>query len=114
MAQTPPSIQGEMLTYQQDGQSAQVTVDTAGWYSCLETATTFTFRGEQGSFTAHKEQAGNKRGGAYWRAYRKRHGKLHRAYLGKSLELTLERLQKVASVLAGQGPVEDTAPTLTH
>src|SRR5260370_710738 len=31
MAQMPPSIQGEMLTYQQDGQSAQVMVDTAGW-----------------------------------------------------------------------------------
>jgi predicted ATPase/class 3 adenylate cyclase/DNA-binding CsgD family transcriptional regulator len=112
MAQTTPSIQGEMLTYQQNGQSAQVTVDTAGWYSWLETASTFTFRGEQGSFTAYKERAGNKRGGMYWRAYRKRHGKLHRAYLGKSLELTLERLRKVAAVLAGQGPAEDAAPTL--
>ena len=111
MAQTPPSIQGELLTYQQDGQSVQVTVDTAGWYSWLETASTFTFRSEHGSFTARKERAGNKRGGTYWRAYRKRHGKLHRAYLGKSQELTLERLQKVAAVLAGQGPAEDATPT---
>ena len=109
MAQTPPSIQGEMLTYQQDGQSAQVTVDTAGWYSWLETASTFTFRSEHGTFTAHKERAGNRRGGTYWRAYRKRHGKLHRAYLGKSEELTLERLKTVAAVLAGQGPPEDSA-----
>ncbi len=109
MAQTAPIIQGEILTYQQDGQSAQVTVDTAGWYSWLETATTFTFRSEHGTFTAHKERAGNKRGGKYWRAYRKRHGKLHRAYLGKSEELTLERLKKVAAVLAGQGPAEGSS-----
>ncbi len=109
MAQTPPSIQGEMLTYQQNGQSAQVTVDTAGWYSWLETATTFTFRSEQGSFTAYKERSGNKRGGTYWRAYRKLHGKLHRAYLGKSEELTLERMKAIAAMLAGQGPPEDAA-----
>ncbi len=112
MAQTTPSIQGEMLTYQQNGQSAQVTVGSSGWYSWLETASTFTFRSEHGTFTARKERAGNKRGGMYWRAYRRRQGKLYRAYLGKSEELTLERLKAVAAVLAGQGPAEDATLTL--
>jgi len=60
MAQTPPGIQGDILIYQQDGQPAQVTVGTAGWYSWLETASTFTFRSEHGSFTARKERAGNR------------------------------------------------------
>src|SRR5260370_13103309 len=55
-----------------------------------------------GTFTARKEQAGNKRGGRYWKAYRRRNGKLHRAYLGKSEELTLERLNAIAAALAGE------------
>src|SRR6266567_7320634 len=102
MAQTPPIIQDEVLTYQQDDSTAQVMVDSAGWYAWLETASTFTFRSEQASFTARKERAGNRRGEPYWRAYRKRGGKLHRAYLGQSGELTLARLQATAAMLAGQ------------
>src|SRR6266699_7115077 len=103
MAQTPPIIQNGILTYQLDGQPAQVMVDSADWYGWLETASTFTFRGEHGSFTAHKERAGNRRGRAYWRAYCTRKGKLHRAYLGKSEELTLAQLQSVAVALASKG-----------
>src|SRR6266699_1356107 len=102
MAQTPPIIQDEVLTYQQDDSTAQVIVGSAGWYAWLETASTFTFRSGQGSFTAHKERAGNRRGEPYWRAYQKRGGRLHRAYLGKSGELTLERLRATAAILAGQ------------
>ena len=108
MTQTLFILQGETLTYQQDGQNIQVVVDTASWYAWLETASTFTFRSDYGSFTARLERAGNKRGGQYWRAYRKRHGKLHRAYLGKSEELTLERLKEVATVLASQGFADTT------
>src|SRR6516225_6772522 len=101
MARTPPIVEDGMLTYSQDGQTAQLAVDTPDWHTWLETASTFTFRSASGSFTARKEQAGNKRGGQYWRAYRKRDGKLHRAYLRKSEEITLERLNAVAVVLAG-------------
>src|SRR5713226_5783192 len=104
MAQTPPIILDEVLTYQQDDSTAQVMVGSAGWYAWLETASTFTFRSGQASFTARKERAGNRRGEPYWRAYRKRGGKLHRAYLGKSGELALERLRAIAAVLAGQDP----------
>ncbi len=107
MAQSTPILQGETLTYQQDGHAAHVLVNSDGWYSWLERASTFTFRGERGSFTARKERAGNRRGGMYWRAYRKRNGKLLRAYLGKSEELTLERLQAVAAALADMGVGND-------
>ncbi len=108
MAQTPPIIQNGMLTYQQDGSTAQVVVGSSGWYSWLETASTFTFRSAHGSFTAHKERAGNRRGRPYWRAYTWQ-GKLHRAYLGQSKELTIERLSEVAARLVGQRPADDDA-----
>src|SRR5260370_304921 len=103
MAQVSPIIQDGILTDLRDGSAVQIMVDSSDWYAWLQTASTFTFRGKDGSFTAHKEHAGNRRGGAYWRAYRTWQGKLHRAYLGQSEGLTLERLQSVAVVLASKG-----------
>src|SRR5690349_1078226 len=103
MTSPPPRIQGNILTYQQSGQPAHLLVDTWGWYAWLDGASTFTFQSEHGTFTARKERAGSRRGGEYWKAYRRRHGKLYRAYLGKSEELTLEQLKSVAVVLASKG-----------
>src|SRR5712692_3446241 len=101
MAQISPIIQDGILTHLRDGSPVQIVVDSSDWYAWLQTASIFTFRGEHGSFTAHKERAGHRRGSAYWRAYRTWQGKLHRAYLGQSEELTLDRLKAVAAVLSG-------------
>src|SRR2546421_746117 len=103
-----PTVQGETLVYWQDGQEQVLTVDTAAWFAWLETASTFSFVSETGSFTARREQAGHKRGGWYWKAYRKQHGKLSSRYLGKSETLTLARLQTVAQALADA--LVETAP----
>jgi predicted ATPase len=111
MAHTSPIVQDGMLTYSQNGQTANCAVDTPDWYNWLEIASTFTFRSASGVFTARKEQAGNKRGGQYWRAYRKRNGKLHRAYLGKSEDITLERLNAIAVVVAGTNAKDETFDT---
>src|SRR5207302_4856769 len=100
-----PTVQGEILVYRQDGQEQVLTVGTAAWFAWLETASTFSFVSEEGLFTARREQAGHKRGGWYWKAYRKQHGKLSSRYLGKSETLTLERLQAAAQALAAL-PVE--------
>src|SRR6266849_1327441 len=65
-------------------------------------------RCEASSFTCgiHKERAGNKRGGWYWKAYRTQHSKHSSLYLGKSEALTLDRLHAVAQTLA-QASIED-------
>src|SRR6266581_4430032 len=103
-----PTIQGETLVYRQDGQEQVLTVDTTAWFAWLETASTFSFVSETGRFTARREQAGHKRGGWYWKAYRKQHGKLSSRYLGKSETITLARLQTVAQALVGA--LVETAP----
>src|SRR2546421_4273871 len=103
-----PTVQGETLVYRQDGQEQVLPVDTAAWFAWLETASTFSFVSEEGSFTARREQAGHKRGGWYWKAYRKQHGKLSSRYLGKSETLTLAHLQIVAQALADA--LVETAP----
>ena len=102
-----PVVQDATLTYRQGGQDNQLLVGTPAWYIWLGTARAFAFRGAFGTFTARKEHASNKRGGWYWRAYRRREGTLHRVYLGKSEEVTLDRLNTTAVILAGQHAINE-------
>ena len=47
-----PTVQGEILVFGQDGQKRALTVGSAAWFAWLETASTFSYVGESGSFTA--------------------------------------------------------------
>ncbi len=111
-----PTVQGDSLVYRQDEQEQELTVGTAAWFAWLETASTFSFVSEAGTFTARREQSGHKRGGWYWKAYRKQHGKLSSTYLGKSEVLTLDRLNAAAqrltpiSVRDSNAPADEDAP----
>jgi len=98
--QVRPVVQDDILLYQKEGQDYRLTVGTPAWYAWLSNATSFAFRSEVGTFTARREQAGHKRGGWYWRAYRKRASQLHQVYLGTAQELTVERLRTVAAHLS--------------
>jgi LuxR family maltose regulon positive regulatory protein len=104
-----PKVRGDTLVYYQDGHEQTLTVGTAARYAWLETASTFAFVNDMGTFTARREQAGHKRGGWYWKAYRKHQGKLSSRYLGKSEALAPARLQAVAQALATV-PAETPAP----
>lgn len=105
------TVENGMLVYERQGQKATATVGTLSWYTWLETATTFTFACEEGTFTAHKARAGNRRGGWYWRAYRRQHGRIFRCYLGVSANLTLSCLHEAAHRLAVRA--ENTASRKT-
>jgi len=100
MAKASATVQGDLLCYQHNGQDSRLTVGSPAWFEWLQTASPFTFACGQGTFTARAERAGNRRGGWYWKAYRAQGGKLHRAYLGRPEDLTLERLIAVAQALA--------------
>jgi predicted ATPase len=100
--QAMPVVQDDILLYQRDGQDYRLTVGTPAWYAWLSSATTFAFCSEMGTFTARREQAGNKRGGWYWRAYRKRAGRLLQVYVGTTEEMTLEQLRTVAARLSAE------------
>jgi predicted ATPase/class 3 adenylate cyclase/DNA-binding CsgD family transcriptional regulator len=58
-----------------------------------------------------------RRAAGYWKAYRKRAGVVHSAYLGKTIDLTLERLQGAAASLANPTLAADASrqsePALT-
>lgn len=105
MARTRPTPLVDHNRLLQPGHVADaIPVGSPAWYVWLAEATSFSFRSVHGTFTAHKERRGPTR--EYWKAYRHRAGRLWRVYLGRSLELTLERLNAVAAELAagGQAP----------
>jgi len=89
-------------------QQAPVIVGSDVWYSWLtsESARSFTFRSQLGTFTARRER---KRNGWYWYIYRKQKGKLRKAYLGKAKEITLERLAAVTETLVSRGESGDAS-----
>src|SRR5262245_12095207 len=106
MAHTTPQVVNDRLT----GHDAPdpVVVGSPAWFAWLERASRFAFRDPAGTFTARYEAHGR---GAYWRAYRTVSGRQRRAYLGRSADLTLERLRAVAAQLAASPPTPPPAPT---
>ncbi|GER91560.1 hypothetical protein KDW_57220 [Dictyobacter vulcani] len=111
MTRSTPTVRNDTLYYQEQEQPCCVLVGSPDWYDWLAHATTFSFTCPSGSFTARKEQAGNKRGGEYWKAYSKRKGKLLHAYIGKAHLLSLERLQTIAIQLAQNAEEQQCTPT---
>src|SRR5215213_1710431 len=97
MARATPRVDGATLIDRTDADQA-VLVGTPAWYAWLDQATTFAFADASGRFTARKERREGVNG--YWKAYRKRAGLVRGTYLGKTPDLTLERLQAAAATLA--------------
>jgi predicted ATPase len=75
-----------------------IAVESTTWYVWLENHHSFRFEHPAHPFTARKEQ---RSGGWYWYAYRRQAGRLHTAYLGRSAELSVTRLNVIAAILAG-------------
>jgi LuxR family maltose regulon positive regulatory protein len=81
----------------------EIAVASPSWIAWLTDPATrsFSFQSPRCRYTARKEY--RSRGGEYWIAYRKKGGKLHKAYLGKAEDVTLARLEDVAAVMADRG-----------
>ncbi|WP_165422794.1 LuxR C-terminal-related transcriptional regulator [Ktedonosporobacter rubrisoli] len=94
MARTTPSLQqGRLDTY---AETEAIAVDSPAWFSWLAEHRLFRFIAASGKFTARKERRAS---GQYWYAYRRQHGLLRTAYLGKTEEVTHGRLNEVADLL---------------
>jgi hypothetical protein len=88
-----PKVIGVMLYSEVDG----ILLETAAWYDWLENHTTFYLESAEGTFTARREV---RAGGSFWYAFRRVRRKLYKVYLGRSVDLTRERLQHIACRLA--------------
>ena len=83
-------------------ESPGVMVGSPAWFAWLsdDSARSFSFRTQAGSFTARKER--RQRGGAYWVAYRTVAGRQYKKYLGTFGDLTPEHLADAAAALAAR------------
>jgi LuxR family maltose regulon positive regulatory protein len=84
---------------QETAVSPLIPLDSPQWNDWLAEHKQFKFKGVTGHFSARRE---TRHGSEYWYAYRRRSGKLHKVYLGKSEELTLACLEQAAANLAGK------------
>ncbi len=96
MAHKTPLVEGVFLV-DPGSTRPRIVVGSPEWYRWLASASSFAVAGANGRYTARKDRRGPNDG--YWRAYRKSQGKLASVYLGRSGELTLERLQRAAADL---------------
>ncbi|HWQ47018.1 MAG TPA: hypothetical protein VN376_09130, partial [Longilinea sp.] len=79
-----------------------ISVGSESWFTWLTDHDGFVYEGKSGHLTARSEL---RRGIRYWYGHRRREGKLAKTYLGKSDELTLERLEQASAILAGKSPM---------
>jgi hypothetical protein len=68
------------------------------WFIWLASLGYFHFKGKAGHFMARHEEKKQDNAPAYfnWYAYRKVNGRLHKLYLGRTNDLTMEQLEHVA------------------
>ncbi|MCB8982602.1 MAG: hypothetical protein H6659_02125 [Ardenticatenaceae bacterium] len=102
MGKTTKPMVEEGVLWWGEGETAvfpSISLDSSRWIEWLSTHQQFKFKGSTGHFSARRE---TRHGSDYWYAYRRRSGKLHKVYLGKSEELTLIQLEEAAATLAGK------------
>src|SRR5919112_2841257 len=111
MARRIPYVANGALHVIEATREPEIAVGSPSWVAWLRESSTrsFSFSGPPGTFTARKERRVH--GDDYWTAYRKRGGRLRKAYLGKAEKLTLERLNDAAAVLAPSDDDATTSPT---
>ncbi|MEP7284333.1 MAG: hypothetical protein ABI947_01035 [Chloroflexota bacterium] len=94
--------------YKLHGESG-ITVGTPEWFVSLAEIACFNVETRDG-FTYHARSE-NRRGSVYWYAYKKLGGKLYKEYLGKTVLLTGDVLNKAAHAL---GPGNIAYATASH
>lgn len=93
---TPRVEFGKVRTF--DTFTQNIVIDSPDWFWFLRKGTkSFYFENADGTFTARREK--RQRGDEYWFAYRKQFGRLTSMYIGKSDEITLEKLNDTCEKL---------------
>ncbi|MBI9050155.1 MAG: hypothetical protein JEZ00_12090 [Anaerolineaceae bacterium] len=95
-----PTIRGDVLNI---GETI-IQIDSPSWYEWVNTNNRFSYKGKNGNYMARKEM---RRNNAYWYAFRRVSGKLHKVYMGKSQELSLSQLEEACFNLSGKSMKND-------
>jgi LuxR family transcriptional regulator, maltose regulon positive regulatory protein len=108
VARSTPQVRDDILRWRSTTGSGiqEIAVGSTEWFAWLEAHSAFRYEGAEGAFSARKEHRFN---GLYWYAYRRQHGRLHSAYLGKTEIITTDRLRTVAHALSATAREDDQA-----
>jgi LuxR family maltose regulon positive regulatory protein len=98
-----PLVQNDLLVMDNPsaGSVNPIQVGSQLWIAWLAEHRAFTYKGVAGHLAARCEL---RRGIGYWYGYRRLEGKLKKIYLGRSKELTQEKLEQASALLAGGLP----------
>lgn len=88
----------ECYELREPGRELPVNFADESWPAWLATHTAFAFQGQQGKLTLLKEKRARGEEG-YWYAYRSQNGRTGKRYLGRSQDLSIARLEEIASTL---------------
>jgi LuxR family transcriptional regulator, maltose regulon positive regulatory protein len=92
----------------QDRTPVPLDAESDRWWRWLEQVPSFAFHSKDGEHFATRQER-QARGGVYWTAYRKMNGRLKQKYLGTPQEVTLARLEEMATTLA-EPEIATTSP----
>jgi len=92
-----PLHQTYELYESQGSRALNIVPESPTWLVWVSQISSFAFHGRNGAYTACKEL--KQRGEGYWYAYARVGGKLAKRYLGRSIDLTLSRLEQAAQEL---------------
>ena len=82
-----------------------IQVGSLNWFAWLDGHSHFSYKDKNGNFNARKEL---RRNNPYWYAYRRCSGKLTKAYLGKTEELSVQQLEDICLSIAGKFVKDET------
>jgi LuxR family transcriptional regulator, maltose regulon positive regulatory protein len=104
--------QEKYLLIEQEKGTAISVPDRENWLQWLEEHHSFAFRGRNGQINVLKEK--RSRGGGYWYAYQRRERQMLKHYAGRSEQLSMERLEEIASLLAMEEVTTKVEPLSAH
>src|SRR5579884_2144885 len=89
---------GYLLSGSEQGESPLSPDDGGHWLEWLEEHRAFAFHGRNGhcNLLKEKRRRGNE---GYWYAYRRYEGRMLKRYVGRSEQVSMERLEEIATLL---------------
>ena len=103
-----PATEAYELYETRDHERLGIVPDSPEWFAWLDQASSFAFSGKSGHYTARKEA--KQRGDRYWSAYLARGEQLTKKYLGKTVDITLARLEHIAELLSVESKAQMPPP----
>ena len=89
-----------------------VSEDGAGWLKWLEEHRAFAFHGRGGHLNLLKERR-NRGSEGYWYAYQRHEGRMLKRYVGRDEQLSIARLEEIATLLANRDHAKQEPGTQT-